>query len=669
MNPAVNGTPGSARRFARDLCNLAQRNRRLYEASIGERQETVIDVGQRKDRLFNPSRVVLVGDRGVGKTAFLNHLFTVNNKYFDRQSVVWVRCDYTRRADKELTLEERLRWQSLRVIFKYYDRESPHCGTVRSFDFSDGNTKLMLRLEAAGGGESMSELRRRFHGERSILPHERLPRKVDDSAFLATYQYLALDEHVGFIHIVDGLDRIGLMREQRDEFLAKREQVRNYLFDSNDGAPQVILVTMRSESVAESTGHLPFRGHVASVVLEPSPIRPMLTRRLAYSESRRVLSPDDFPEVTKLAAEKYRLRMRQVAAQFTAFVLQSLTYSFDRMTPFELEKGFDLLERVFGTDRRRLFRAMTEVAKYFMNGRADIEKLFDPEGVADIPGANFEELVQLASSSQIMRKHYLFIEALMLMGRNYHTSRYTYAVRRTEDGKTEIEHERDKGEDIFLNVYRYPSLGSANRHVAVFAGCRIIQFLEAHSGQAERHELVSFLRDYFAYPDFIVNSLIDEMKDEGVLQSGGGGTYRDPDELVLSPDKGSFLLARLARTLEYINLALQVVPLPANLVRNGYFPIRAYGTTNFVIDNKIACTINFLRVLRDVEDWEREHFNRHSMLTGRSTSFDTWLNGEPLALADSIQEHVLSSVDAIVDEAFSSRNALRDRLSERFGDN
>jgi hypothetical protein len=125
--------------------------------------------------------------------------------------------------------------------------------------------------------------------------------------------------------------------------------------------------------------------------------------------------------------------------------------------------------------------------------------------------------------------------------------------------------------------------------------------------------------------------------------------------------RGQFVLDRLVSSLEYLNLALQTAPLPYVLVRKDLYPVRPYSAETFVIDNKIVSTINFLRLLSDLEDCEREHFNRRVMeQCGEhkvKVSFDEYGGAGGLAITGKMKDRVRAAMARIIEDAYRRRDA------------
>jgi hypothetical protein len=132
-------------------------------------------------------------------------------------------------------------------------------------------------------------------------------------------------------------------------------------------------------------------------------------------------------------------------------------------------------------------------------------------------------------------------------------------------------------------------------------------------------------------------------------------------EVTITP-RGRFIYNRLVSTLEYVNLALQTVPLPKELLDKGFFPIKSYGGRFFIANNKIVAAVNFARLLSDVEKIERQFFNAQA---SPPLNFDNYM-GYNFSIADKIKSSVKQSVINIVQNAYIRNHAeLIQAIEER----
>jgi hypothetical protein len=83
--------------------------------------------------------------------------------------------------------------------------------------------------------------------------------------------------------------------------------------------------------------------------------------------------------------------------------------------------------------------------------------------------------------------------------------------------------------------------------------------------------------------------------------------------------------------------------------------VRPYTSRAFVVDNKIVSTINFLRLLSDLEDIEEEHFNKyiaeHPETERSQYSFRDYAD-KGFRITDTIKASIQAAIIKIVDQAF-----------------
>ena len=643
-----------AEQFAVKLSDLAQKMRRVYESKV-LREPLEPDPSGTHAQLSKQSKILLVGDKGIGKTAFLNYIFTVfNSSVFDANDVIWVRVDYTLKAPKEVTLLDRIRWQACRILLTYYDsaRNPTKDGLV--LDLSPSNPKLLDRLLMSGISNDRDLLATEFANVTARILTDASPTKMEPGIFKAIFDYLSLDVGVGFVIAIAGLDQLGLTHQQIADFQTKLCDVEQYVYP-REALSAAYLVTMRYESARESAGHIPHRGSHPIYTLLGVPSEKIYLRRLDWLQDRSLVSHLEFSSLHKMRMPDFKNDIAEIWRSFIDFVGASLRFNLEGQSGGDMNDAFRLLDQIFGHDKRQVFHALGHIMRYFLLNRIDLDELVQQSiemsatkslKVRPPLGVN----VNLVSGrSGRPRRYYLVVEALMLLGNLYQTNRYTYELDVTAE-ETHVSLTFDRGDDVFLNIFKHPYVSPSC--LSVFAGTRILQYLTYSDGLAQRAAVIDFLGEFFAYPEYVLETLIDEMMDGGLLEVRHSAINRIRGQIRLT-SKGRFILERLSKTLEYMNLAMQTVPLPLELVAEGKFPIAEYGTRKFVLDNKIVGGVNFARLLADAERFERRYFNRvagakYSEASGRS--FDDWY-GNSFSVSRQTIDEVLASARRMVESA------------------
>jgi hypothetical protein len=130
------------------------------------------------------------------------------------------------------------------------------------------------------------------------------------------------------------------------------------------------------------------------------------------------------------------------------------------------------------------------------------------------------------------------------------------------------------------------------------------------------------------------------------------------------------VLDRLYGALEYISLALQVAPVPDNLLNQGLFQVSPYTSMGFVIDNKIVSSINFVRLIADIEQREQSNFNVNQRQLKRrghqAYDFNNY-HGHTFEITGMLREQLKRSVGNLIDNAYNERltGSIR-QLQDRF---
>ena len=99
--------------------------------------------------LAHDSRHILLGERGIGKTTFVNYLISVLSKEADECETIIVRLDGAG-APAEMKIQDCLKFKICKILFAYYDTSNPLRPTAEHrkplFDLSFNNVRLIERF-------------------------------------------------------------------------------------------------------------------------------------------------------------------------------------------------------------------------------------------------------------------------------------------------------------------------------------------------------------------------------------------------------------------------------------------------------------------------------------------------------------------------------------------
>jgi hypothetical protein len=196
--------------------------------------------------------------------------------------------------------------------------------------------------------------------------------------------------------------------------------------------------------------------------------------------------------------------------------------------------------------------------------------------------------------------------------------------------------------------------------------------MKINGGICSRNELSEFIVSHFNYDPLIIDAWIELMLQCEIIQHLDP-VHNIPTDHVRLTKLGTFILERLITNLEYINLAIQSIPLPVWMIEKGLFPICEINDANYVL-YKIKSSVNFTRLVGDLEEEERMIFNRNA--GGKGYNFDNYKGNNDtndnkekgFSIAAEIKNHVYESIKRIITAAHNSRNMnLVKGVSREFG--
>ncbi|MFH1114205.1 MAG: hypothetical protein V1792_09815 [Pseudomonadota bacterium] len=287
------------------------------------------------ETLFNESErdkvcYLISGKRGVGKTAFLNYLFSTQHHHFNDLKVIWVRADVTAhgfgtdcedharsRLPFSGTLINLLQWQTYNILCtRYLDGGTRVIRKKDYYDLKDYEEALKAHRERSDD-LSCEKLREYLLLVADEYVEIGTRPRIEDASFLKELAQLTKHELLGgilnleislsrvnyyrdfcqrqgysFIYILDGLDEAsvpmqeaGLLRVWKSELIA----IMLGKMDKDIDIPGVYIVCARDESFKEFVTHAE-SSSIASRVkqgrLEPVPFNEIVEKRLAYFEER-----------------------------------------------------------------------------------------------------------------------------------------------------------------------------------------------------------------------------------------------------------------------------------------------------------------------------------------------------------------------------------------------
>lgn len=643
------------------------------------------------DAIHREDRFLMIGERGIGKTIFLNYLLSQHTAKLHEKKVITVRLDLTKEVQKNLLIEEWLQWKICKIIFTYYDDSKINRDALHNvndpalehliekesadllFNLKSTNELLFAHARSFDPELTHTEFVTQFRAVATDLRSitSTTPKEIAIKWFFPMMmEFLLKSNGCSLIIILDGLDQLGLTKSDQKRYKTLVKSVKNYLAGEKP-LPASFLVTMRPKTFRDQIGDDNFRRNFQYSVVAKSTAKAIYSTRHSYMKNAEFFK-GKFRTVEKLG-QNYSNSIAGYCNAYIDFATLSLTRSVtpeelqSRAEPHSREIGFAILEAIFGENRRKTFQALSDVSSFFTSvlSKKFEEMLEDTLNIEDFFDS-FQPDVSIDIESpykDLQRYSYLFVEALMLEKPNqsFRREKYTYKIDNEKFKITPILNETNPTRHYLHNIFHHVTSQNLRHKPHVLMGMRSLQLARKLDVFTPK-QLISSLCKVFGYEKPIVQMKFQEMLEDGLIKH-----YTDPSNIVTDNYKmsyaGAYILDRLILSLEYGCLALQTTPVPKILLDQGYFPIRPHTAKEFVVYNKVFASLNFARYLCQVNKREEEEFNQQDLnqfeVPGLSSK-------DFFGKTEGIMDSYLRSINRIVDHAHENElnNQIRqlDRL-------
>ncbi len=232
----------SGRAFLEELIN-ASRLERQRSLSTLEVDTAISKQYQTGTKLFS-----LVGDRGVGKSFFLNFLSTKYINLLDESNAIWLRINLVAHHGFDEDLDGWIWAQAAKIIFRYYDtsseyrsRENKLCGDYYS-----------ALLEWVDSDQLRDEVARQSYRDKLVRMHSTFCIKDMDAdispslcppAICQQLFRIARERGISFIVALDGFDRLDRDKFHRDRFNVFQNQIKQLFTSKTSEGPVYLLVS------------------------------------------------------------------------------------------------------------------------------------------------------------------------------------------------------------------------------------------------------------------------------------------------------------------------------------------------------------------------------------------------------------------------------------------
>jgi len=573
--------------------NLDEKNPNANDLSTIKFLENLINASdiERKaaenDRSYPRKIFVLTGLRGVGKTFFINYLFSEYNQKLTDRGIIWVRINLPEEygGDTPNVLHWLLSKVTL-VIFRYYlkhpklsgllDDVSTYVNTLPS-DLKESHLRNLQKITEIFVDR---KIREKLHPE---LVEELIARNVLSEAIKRGFS---------FIFILDGFDRVEIAPKHKSKF--------NYLLNELDKLTShdtrlggCYLIVSRKETLEwiwpriMKSNPSDKKNDIVNVYVEPSSFEDIVTKRIAYIRQ-------DVPKLAK-------------------------------------KRGWDNSDWPIHIDEFEIYLINLAETKTFKEFILGLDRIFGVNHRAKV------QLTQLAYHSYLLYKNnpkrYRLVEYMIKLGFKFPPKLYMYEC---IEGKLEPQNVIKIFDNVLMpQLFRFPfAIGYNWKSVPhaktyLLCGFRLMQLLNGYN-RINKHigdntgipiyKILDFMDKEFGYKEEITFRLLEEFCEMNLLNLRGSAVLipsKKGDFLVYTTEKFRFLFEStsgldLLFDVAYLNLCAMRTPLNKKILNSKVPFIRALSlddnetTILEWIILKIINSISLFRLIRKANDLDLE---------------------------------------------------------------
>lgn len=517
-------------KFVDDLCKLSQEQRERFiayqESHLSKTRSVRSTSPFDRDVLHNSNNFsFLVGDRGIGKTFFLNYLLTRYSQTFDARRVIWVRLNLVEDFGVENDL---LHWsyaQIAKIVLRYYDPKSTFFrADAKRIPIPAYNHLLKFAKELPIFPSSYDI------AEKIIGLGQEYIRNITDDPISPELCPLEIGREIfsfavkcgyAFIIVFDGLDRLELIQKAREKFNILTGHI-GRLKNTDEKLTSTFLVVCRTETFS------------------------LFTNGNAYS-----FDTSEYYELGNVTVEDVlRKRLTVIAS--------------------EASRGL-----ATARERNEVFVHLSAFVNYLVQDQ-EIARMFAKNRRAAMHAVQYRYLDFLRD--QHVPGGYQITESLMKMGYAYPPAPYVYYLP-DEFAETYERHEPQKSMDnrLLPSVFSYPHVPHSRtsktppHREGMVLGIRILQIAVAYgrlNSEYKSHTLLSrdiadILCVLFGYERRLVLTQIEDFGEFEFLRTVGSNTPQpisaENYEVSLMP-KGEKIVSEYLSEATYLALGIMRTP-------------------------------------------------------------------------------------------------------------
>lgn len=508
----INISKDVARKFISSICNKAIQ----------------LNKDQSLDSVSN-SKFFITGEIGVGKTAFINYLFSTYHNLLKEKNVIWIRVDLTKHYHGNTSLEESLEFQIARIYRQHYMKNIISITNFnRKFEdfikqyFQHGPDPSSNIVEY---NDAIQDYYLPFNEERTQPFNKKLQKAV--KAYI--------EKNHGVIYIYDGLDKV----RTTNDFDEKLEEVKNII--NSEKFKSVYIFVMRYESqqqllfkvfkYSELNQLSQLRGYGMSFKISPSELKDIVDNRINLikqnwkiflnKKADEIFNKDIGDKLKKSEINVLCDNIKWIESDefdnyfliFKHYLSRALSFDEETSLDYDYIDPFKLIEKIAGKNLRLDLQIVRECFTCFLETIELLE--IKKESINEI-GINLRNSTNLKEAVsnyrldyfKILSKHYRIITTLLRRNLSYEHP-YEYAKINNKIEK-KVNLKANQTPYIF-NLFYSINTDGQNEKYCLLLKIRILQLLRNRK-TIVFNNLVDEISKIFIYNSDQIEYSIEELK-------------------------------------------------------------------------------------------------------------------------------------------------------------
>ena len=530
------------------------------------------------------SKFFITGEVGVGKTAFLNYLFSLYHSELRKKNVIWIRVDLTKHYHGNATLEDSLDFQIARIYRQHYMKSKVSKSNTRFENFirpffQNEKDNLNQEIEL---NKALKDYYMPFDDKRTIPYNKNLQKSV--KAYIEKYY--------GVIYIYDGLDKV----RTTNDFDEKLDEVKNII--NSEKFKSVYIFVMRYESqqdllykvfkYKELNQLSQLRGYGMSFRIVPSELSDIIDKRIDLIKQHwkvflkknadEIFNKDIGDKLTR--SEIYQLcenikwldseALDNYILVFKHYLSRALTFDEDNTTTIEdnSNNAFGLIEKIAGKNIRLDLQIIRECFTCFLESLEICDVSNESINEIGINLASYTE--QLTNNTnykqdlgKILSKHYRIVATLLRKKSSYvHPFDYV-RIKDNLERKTILK----SYETSYINnlFYSINSDGLSDKYCLLLK-IRILQLLRIKPIDIEN--IISEIKRNFPYNSVQIDYAIEELKHCDYISIKPNEFDNKNFYCYVITESGLNLIDKLIYDYNYIRIILDDIIIPKDYENN-----------------------------------------------------------------------------------------------------